>query len=97
MEAFLHATVNLQLDSFLAEREELYQQAPADEQQDNYQWEHEHHPLSETETHVQSLRIVQVLQGNVVWRRTDRRTHTTKVGCYRDRHGQRYTALTLGG
>ena len=97
METFLHTAVNLQFYRLLSEGEELQQQAPADEQQHDDKREHEHHPLTKSETHIQAFGVVQVLQGDVVRRRTDRRTHTTEVGSYGNRHGQGDTSLTLGG
>ena len=77
------------------EFEDECKKMPGLKQQDN-KWEHEHHPLTKAQTHIQTFRIVQVFQGDGVWRCTDRGTHTTQVGSYRDTHGQGYTTLTLG-
>lgn len=93
----LHLTVDMQFDGLLSEGEHLQQQAPTDEQQDDDQREHKHHPLTEAQSEVQSLRVVEILQRDGVWRGADRRTHTAQVGSHRNRHGQGDAAFTLWG
>ena len=96
MGAFLHAVFDFQLNSLLGKREELEQQAPADEQQDDNQREHKHHPLTEAQAEVQSFGIVQVFQRDSVRWCTDRCSHTAEVGSNGNRHSKRDTALALG-
>ena len=56
-----------------------------DDQNQDSERQHEHHPFTETEVQVQTFRIVQILQGNCIRRSTDRSTQTT--ACYhRDCH-----------
>ena len=97
LETFLHTALDIQFDTFLGEGEHTEQNAPADEQQHDDQREHEHHPLTEAQSEVQALRVVEVFQGDSVRRRADRCTHTTEVGSHWDGHGQGDAALALGG
>ena len=92
----LHFSVDVQFDGLLGEGEHLQQDAPADEQQDDDEREHEHHPLAEAQSEVQSLGVVQVFQCNVVGRSANGGSHTAQVGSHGDGHCQGDAPLAFG-
>ena len=91
----LHLAFNLQFDGLLLEREELLEQEPSYEKKQDGKWEHIHHPLTETDAHIKAGRSVEILEGDGVRRRTDRRSHTADVGSYWDGQRERHATLAF--
>ena len=57
----LHFAFNLQFDGLLLERKELLEQEPSYEKKQDGKGEHIHHPLTETDAHIEAGRSVEIL------------------------------------
>ena len=82
-----YVALNLQLDGLLCEGEELQYDEPCQQQHHDDHRHHEAHPLSEADTHVETLGVVKHLVGEGVWRSANRCAHTAEVGTYGNGHG----------
>ena len=96
MSVAFHLALNLQFDGLLREGEDGFQQPPAYKQQDDNQRRHEHHPLTEAQSHVQSLWVVEIFQGDGVRRCADGCSHTTEVGSQGNAECHGYAPFALG-
>ena len=75
---------NLQFNGLLLEREDFEEDNPGNEEEKDCKWGHECHPLSESDVHVHSHRVIEIFQCDSVRRGSDRCSDTADVGCDRN-------------
>ena len=83
----------LELNGLLLERENLEEDNPGNEEEEDCERSHEGHPLSESDVHVHSHRVIEIFQCDSVRRGSDRGSDSSDV-C-RDRDCQRKGDLAL--
>ena len=81
---------------FLFEREKAFKDKPCYDEQHEGKGYHYHHPLSEADSHIHSVGVVEKFECYGVWRSTDRSAHASYIGAYRNGEREAYFPFSVG-
>ena len=76
--------------------EKAFKDKPCYDEQHEGKGYHYHHPLSEADSHIHSVGVVEKFECYGVWRSTDRSAHASYIGAYRNGEREAYFPFSVG-